>query len=150
MSGGTKVSITVGSIKVDGKEVGGVSGFSYEGPADGLGPALDLHRGIESQVRIVDDEPRRNGRRLREHVVLEEDLPLEVGDRVHVLAGKGADRDGEITKLGGPTFRDRVYVRLDRKPRERTEKVEFVERKNLELLKKKRAASAQQGGSDGQ
>lgn len=148
MSGGAKVSITVGTLTVNGKDVGGVSGFSYEGPPEGLGPALDLHRGIESQVRVIDDEPRRNGRRLLDHVLLEEDLPLDVGDRVHILAGKGADRDGEIVKLGGPTFRDRVYVRLDPKPRERREKVEFVERKNLELLKK-RAASAQRGGSDG-
>lgn len=45
-----KLSIAVGSVTIDGKEVASVSGFKYEGPAEGLGPALQAHARVERAV----------------------------------------------------------------------------------------------------
>lgn len=45
-----KLSISVGSVTVNGKQVGSISGFAYEGPAEGLGSALRAHQNLEAAV----------------------------------------------------------------------------------------------------
>lgn len=46
-----KLSISVGSVTVNGQQVGSISGFAYEGPAEGLGSALRAHQNLETAVQ---------------------------------------------------------------------------------------------------
>lgn len=48
----TKLSISVGSISVNGKPVAAISGFSYEGPVEGLGAALEAHGYVREAVTV--------------------------------------------------------------------------------------------------
>lgn len=60
--------------------------------------------------------------------------PMKMGDRVRIRSGRYAGRVGVIVKECGPPFAELVYVLLDRRGRERTDKREMTERRDLEIV----------------
>jgi hypothetical protein len=116
-----KASLTIvhAELRVNGEVVGRLDGFEYSGPIAALPAALQ-----------------------------ERARPIDLGERVRILAGPYAGRCGRIIRMiGGDTPRAFIQVELTRretKPREDLRRIEHLERvvdQSAPALPAKRGAS---------
>lgn len=59
------------------------------------------------------------------------DCTFKVGERVAVIAGRWAGRNGQIKRIGTAAFRGYCYVTLDMLPREKSPKTEYIQVSSL-------------------
>lgn len=57
---------------------------------------------------------------------MENDYIFKAGERVAVIAGRHAGRNGQIKRMGSAAFSGYCYVTLDMLPREKAQKTEFI------------------------